>query len=222
MRLRISPTTMPQGCTRPGDRPATRRPSASRSCSVNSPTGWPASGPLSPCAGASSLTISAGCSIPRRRAAITRRAPSSSGRSGCVGGSSISTTTSRPAGAKRRSTRSRTVEPRRRFPRTISISTPRPAVWGARRSTSARMSAGRRSITGHTCRRIRFQTSRRLGLRRAWKRRMPSSASTSMSSNSGSAVIRPLSSRTGVRSRTSASANSRSSFGLERPVPWKR
>ena len=43
--------------------------------------------------GARTLTISAGCSVPRRRAETIRWAPSSSGCSGCVGGSPTSTTT---------------------------------------------------------------------------------------------------------------------------------
>ena len=60
-------------------------------------------------AGASRRTISAGCRTPRRRAATIRRAPSSSGCSGSVGGSPTSTTTPSPTSVKKRSTRSRTV-----------------------------------------------------------------------------------------------------------------
>ena len=104
-------------------------------------------------AGASSLTISAGCSSPRRRAEMIRCAPSSSGCSGCVGGSSTSTTTPRPAGVKKRSTRSRTCRPASRSrPWTSSISTPRPAV-ARRQARDQRRGSPRapaRSI-GQTC-----------------------------------------------------------------------
>ena len=62
--------------------------------------------------GASTLTSSAGCTEPRRRACTIRRAPSSSGCSGRVAGSSISTITPRPAGANSRSSRSRSSPPR--------------------------------------------------------------------------------------------------------------
>ena len=57
--------------------------------------GLPGSARSSP-PGASSLTISAGCSSPRRRAVTIRCAPSSSGCSGSLGGASTSTTTPWP------------------------------------------------------------------------------------------------------------------------------
>ncbi len=95
-------------CSSPaGARRARGPPSASRSCSTNSPGGIVAPG--SARSGASSLTISAGWTVPRRRAETIRAAPSSSTRSGSVGGSSISITTPRPAGLRKRSTRLRAV-----------------------------------------------------------------------------------------------------------------
>ena len=107
-------------------------------------------------------------------------------------------------------------------PRSEIISMPRPDVAGASRPTSRRSSSGVRSITGHTCSRMRFHSSRRLCLRGACTARIASSVSTSMRSNPGSAATRPRSSRTGVRSRTSARANSRSSAGFARATPRNR
>ena len=43
-----------------------------------------------------------------------------------------------------------------------------------------------------------------------------------MRSRCGKCITRPEASRTGVRSRTSATANSRSSFGFSRATAWKR
>jgi hypothetical protein len=77
-------------------------------------------------------------------------------------------------------------------------------------------------MSGHTFSRTRFHSSRSRGERRDWKRRSDSSASASMCSSSGSETTRPFSLRTTLSSRTSASANSRSSFGFERPTPRNR
>ena len=137
--------------------------------------------------------------------------------------SATSTTTPSPAGAKRAGTRSaRASVGSRRRPWTSSISMPRPVVAGAIGLRIEWISSRLRSITGQTCRSTRFHCSRRLGLRCAWKRRIPASAPTSMRSSSGRATARPSALRTGVRSRTSARAKSRSSFGLARSTPWKR
>ena len=80
VRLRTSPTTMLAVLVAGGRSTGTSSPSSSRSCSTNSPAGIAAPG--SARCGASSLTISAGCTVPRRRAETIRCAPSSSGCSG--------------------------------------------------------------------------------------------------------------------------------------------
>ena len=90
------PTTIPASFIAGGRSTGTRCPSSSRSCSMNSPRGMPRA--RSGISGASTLTSSAGWTEPRRRACTIRRAPSSSGCSGRVDGSSSSTSTPRPAG----------------------------------------------------------------------------------------------------------------------------
>ena len=120
--LRTRPTTMLASFVAGGRSTGTRVPSASRSCSTNSPGGIVAPG--SARSGASSLTISAGWTVPRRRAETIRAAPSSSTRSGSVGGSSISITTPRPAGLRKRSTRLRPSRMRTRIWTSSSPSSP--------------------------------------------------------------------------------------------------
>ena len=128
VKERVRPTTTPASFIAGPRSTGTSAPSASRSCSMNSPRGIERAG--SRRSGASTLTSSAGCTEPRRRACTIRRAPSSSGCSGRVAGSSISTITPRPAGANRRSSRSRTTPSRgsRMRPRMITVSMPRPSV----------------------------------------------------------------------------------------------
>ena len=111
-----------------------RSPSSSRSCSTNP-------------SGSRIFTISAGCSVPRRRAEMMRWAPSSSGCRGCVGGSVTSTVTPRPAGLKSRSTRSRSKPCSITRPRTITSSMPSSAVMRVKRSMIAPASSGPKSIT---------------------------------------------------------------------------
>ena len=122
-RRRCSPCWWP-ACGRPGR----ARPSSSRSCSSNSPS--------------SSLTISAGCTSPRRRAEMIRWAPSSSGCSGSVGGPPSSTVTPRPAGLNMRSTRSRSSPSSRMRRRSWTSSSPSPALMRAKRLMTALASAG--------------------------------------------------------------------------------
>ena len=85
-------------------------------------------------------------------------------------------------------------------------------------STSSRgMSTG-----GQTYSMIRFHSRRCSDGRPVRASRMASQHATSSPSTSGRATARPSSSRTGVRSRTSATATSRSSLGFSRPTQSKR
>ena len=142
VRLRISPTTMLALLVAGGRSTGTRWPSSSRSCSTNSPAGI--AEPRAARRGASSLTISAGWSVPRRRAEMIRWAPSSSGWSARVGGSSTSTVTPRPVGLKIRSVRSRPSM----FAWSCTISRPSPALMRAKRAMISVASCGANSIAG--------------------------------------------------------------------------
>ena len=114
---------------------------------MNSPAGIGA--PASARSGARIFTISAGCTVPRRRAETIRWAPSSSGRSGRLGGSPTSITTPWPAGLKNRSTRSRSPPSSGTRARSSTISMPSPAVRRANRVMTGRASSGSKSMAGH-------------------------------------------------------------------------
>ena len=111
------------------------------------------------------------------------------------------------AGLKMRSTRSRSSPPSRMRTRSWTSSSPSPALIGAKRPMIALASSGANSIVGQAYSSRRFQCRRSRGRRRDWNERIASNAWRTIRSSSGSAVIRPVSSRTGVRSRTSASAD---------------
>ena len=93
----------------------------------------------------------------------------------------------RSAGSASRTTPSRS----RSRPWIATSSIPRPIVRGATRSTSARISSGASSMTGHACSTTRFHIRRRCSGRRAWKPRIASSTDTSTRSSSGRPTIAP-------------------------------
>ena len=128
-----------------------------------------------------------------------------------------------PGGAKKRSTPIADADRRRSRSRarTCSISMPRPAVAGARRATTRRISSGSSSMH-------RPDVQQDAVPLQPPARRPPrlEAADALEGLDEHPLELRqrrrcaPSSSRTGVRSRTSASANSRSSLGFARATPW--
>ena len=155
----------------------TSAPSSSRSCSTNSPAGWPAAAAragreqLDDLGRVQDAAAARGDDPARALVERLQRLASADRRP--------RRRRPRPTSVKKRSTRSRTVPSGSRSrPRTSTISMPeaeRRSAPGA--AATARISSGVRSIDGQTCSRMRFHCSRRLGVRRAWKPRIASSAS---------------------------------------------
>ena len=175
--------------------------------------------------GASTLTSSAGCTEPRRRACTIRRAPSSSGCSGRVG-RLVDLDDDAAAGGREQ---------------------PQLAVVDCAVARVAHAAADDHGLDPEALGLARVAVDQRARPRRA-RGRCPATRSAARGSTAGAraasggpgsgAATRaprpacararaarrrgPFSSRTTLSSRTSASANSRSSFGLERPTPRNR
>ena len=97
---------------------------------------------------------------------------------------------------------------------------PVPSVSGALTLANAARSFSGTSRAGHTCRNTWLLSSR--FLRPACARRSDSRHAASTRSATGNDVTLPSASRTGVASRTSASATIRSSAGLSGDTRWNR
>ncbi len=191
----------------------TSRPSPSRSCSTNSPGGNCPPGGVAPRGEHAHELVGVDEAALGEPHAPSARTPTAA----------RSARPPAPPAARRWGARGLREEDRhlaRRAPSTgtrpwiVTPSRPRPSVAGAYRATKACRSSSETSRTGQTCRMTRLPWSRWPGGRRAWARRMAPRVSRSIRSSSGSCITWPAASRTGVRSRTSATTNRRSSRGL--------
>ena len=104
----------------------------------------------------------------------------------------------------------------------MTSSSPAPVAKGASARAESRSSCRDSSIGGHTYRRMRLASSRRVVPRSAWPARMLSRQAASVRSTAGNATTWSEASRSGVTSRTSATATRRSSAGLSGATQWNR